>query len=315
MKKVLIMGGSYFIGKHVVNALKKDYEVYVLNRGNHPFNDPLIHELICDRNDQEKLTTVLSSYRFHYIVDISGYTAIQSTILLHALNTNLLEKYVYISTSAVYQDKTESIPYKEDDALGGLSFAKDYAINKIEAENTLKARLKPHQLVIFRPPYVYGEDNYILRERLIFYLIEHNLPVYIPKSNNRFSLVYVNDLAKEVKLSFEGKIPSGTYNVGNKDSLTFKEWVTLCAKVMKKEAILVFIDVNNHQLKVHHFFPYVDIDLVLNVDKIKAYSPLETPFDIGLELAYQDYLTLKEPLTLPEKMIKTRAKISQLIHD
>jgi nucleoside-diphosphate-sugar epimerase len=309
MKKVLVMGGSYFIGKHVVHALKNHYEVYVLNRGNKPFSDPLVHELICDRNNESQMKDILSPYEFHYIIDISAYTALHLNILIESLKLSLLEKFVFISTSAAYNIEIGNAPFKESDALGGESPAKEYAKNKIEAEQYVSSVLSEDQLVIFRPPVVYGEDNYVLRERLIYYLIENDLPVYIPKSNNHLSLVYVKDVAQEVKLAFEGVIPPGIYNLGNKDPLTFTEWVHLCAKVMHKSANIMYIDQKLLSIDVRLFFPYIDIDGVLSVEKIKTYSPNETDFETGLTNAYNDYLNLEEHIQLPEKMQAARALI------
>lgn len=267
MKKVLVMGGSYFIGEHVVNTLKNQYEVYVLNRGSKPFSGPLVHELVCDRKEEKQLKEVLSPYRFHYIVDISGYTALQSKTVIESLDLSLLEKFVYISTSATYNIEFGASPFKETDPIGGKSPAKDYAKNKIEAEQYLMSALSETQLVIFRPPVVYGEDNYILRERLIYHLIDHDLPVYIPKSNNQLSFVYVKDLAQEVKLVFDGVIPHGLYNLGHQKPLDFTEWVTMCAQAMNKSANMVYVDQTELSVDVRFFFPYIDIDGVLVVDK------------------------------------------------
>jgi nucleoside-diphosphate-sugar epimerase len=313
MKKVLVMGGSYFIGKHVVNVLKNDYSVYVLNRGNKPFNDPLVNELICDRNDEEELKKVLSPHAFHYVIDISGYNKSQVTFFLRAFDLSALTKFVFISTSAVYNIDVLTPPLKETDEIGGDTIFSDYAKNKIEAENYLLNTIENDKLVIFRPPYVYGEDNYLLRERLAFYLIEQGLPVYVPKSDNRLSFVYAKDLAQEVKLAFEGVIPAGIYNVGNKHPLSFTEWLNLCSKVMNKKADIVYVDANHPSLELRYFFPFLDYDYMLALDKIKAYSPYETPYEVALKRAYDDYLNLMEPIQLPQKMLDMRERIEKLL--
>ena len=48
--RVLVMGGSYFIGKMIVNALNdNNYEVYVLNRGSKQPDDRRAHQIVADR--------------------------------------------------------------------------------------------------------------------------------------------------------------------------------------------------------------------------------------------------------------------------
>ena len=311
MKKVLVMGGSRFIGKHIVTMLKDHYEVIVLNRGNVSLNDPLVHELVCDRNHLAELKDLLAPYRFEYVIDISGYTASQSEGLVQSLDLSQLKTFVYISTSATYDMAAGLAARKETDPIGGDSPTGDYAKNKIEAEHYLNRVFREDQLVIFRPPVVYGEDNYILRERLMFHLIEHDLPVYVPKSNNVLSLVYVRDLARDVKLACDGVIPGGIYNVGNQTPLTLVEWVKLCAKVMNKTANIVLVDVKEHALEARYFFPYIDLDWVLSVDKIKAFAPQETPYEVGFKRAYDDYVALESPIQMPEKMKAMRSELNK----
>ena len=314
MKKVLVMGGSYFIGKHVVNTLKETYDVTILNRGSKPFNDALVKEIVCDRNDEALLKKSLSPYAFNYIIDISGFTKTQSKTFVESLNLINLEKFIYISTSAAYNIQTLTPPFKETDTLGGDSPFKDYAKNKIEAEDYLIETIPNDKLVILRPPIVYGEDNYILRERLIFHLIEQDLPIYIPVSNNKISFVYVKDLARDIKRFIENEISPGIYNVGNREPLSFLDWVNLCASVMNKAPNIRFIDNNHPNYDVRYYFPFFDYDNILSVNKIKEQAPFETPIIEGLQAAYKDYQTIKHTIKMSNKMLNMRELIANENH-
>ncbi|MFA4910212.1 MAG: hypothetical protein WC649_04135 [Desulfobacteria bacterium] len=57
MKNILIIGGSYFVGRVFVEELVKEagYSIYVVNRGNVPLNMEGVHEIVCDRNDVDGL--------------------------------------------------------------------------------------------------------------------------------------------------------------------------------------------------------------------------------------------------------------------
>jgi nucleoside-diphosphate-sugar epimerase len=310
MESVLIMGGSYFIGKHVVDALKKTYKVTVLNRGSNPLNDNKVKELICDRNDQDKMHDLLHGKPFDYVVDISCFTPKQAEILASSLHLLSLKKYVFISTSAVYDIK-EPVPYDETVSLLGDSPFKDYALNKIACEAYFQSILTDDQLVIYRPPYVYGEDNYILRERLIFYLLENELPIYIPRTNNKAQFVYVGDIATYTKKALDNTIPGGVYNVGLSTHETFTSWVDACSKIVGKTAHKVIVDHNDTDVNLNHVFPFFAIDIVLNPSKIKQYVKEDTAFEAGLSAAYEDYKTLKKTISLPERMVIARDKLHQ----
>lgn len=61
-KQVLVMGGSYFIGKRVVEALlAQDYAVFTLNRGTRPTANARVANLVCVRPMSTDRTTTPSA--------------------------------------------------------------------------------------------------------------------------------------------------------------------------------------------------------------------------------------------------------------
>lgn len=313
MEKLLIMGGSYFIGKRIVEKSKDIFDTFVLNRGNKPINDPKVTELRADRNDLNQMKEVLRGLNFDYIVDVSGLNRLQEQILIESIDMNSIKKFVFISSSAVYNVQKLTAPFKEDEELGGDSPFKDYAKNKIEAESFLSTAIDKDKLTILRPPVVYGEENYVLRERLIFKMIEENMNIYIPSTNNQIQFVYANDLAIQMIEALNNKIPSGIYNVGNKVAPHFDEWVLMCEKVVGKKAIIKFIDTKKYKIESRSFFPFFDYDNILNVDKIRNYSEIETDMLEGLKRAYEDYKKIKDTFLIPEKLLETLNHLNQII--
>ena len=62
---VLVLGGSYFIGRCVTEALAAaGYTVYTLNRGTKPKVHGAVHEIICDRNDAAAMKAALAGHTF-----------------------------------------------------------------------------------------------------------------------------------------------------------------------------------------------------------------------------------------------------------
>ena len=60
MKNVLVIGGSYFVGRIFVEELVKeeDYCIYVFNRGNRPLRLGEVTELIGDREKEDDIRNV-----------------------------------------------------------------------------------------------------------------------------------------------------------------------------------------------------------------------------------------------------------------
>lgn len=314
MKRVLILGGSCFIGKAITNEMVSNgYEVTLLNRGNNKING--VTQLVCDRNQKEEMTEVLKGKKFDYLVDVSGLNKRQAEIICNSIDTTELKKMIFISSSAVYDVEHLRVRFREDDRMKANKYWTEYGTDKIEAERTFKRFVEQKQipLTIIRPPYVYGEDNYAQRESFIFEHILTNRPVIIPNTNKKLQFIYVRDLAVIVRKLLEK--PDETieiYNVGNSEYMTAKEWVQCCAKAAGKNVEMVCFDYKKEKRNVREFFPFHDYDNVLNVGKIKNICPEETDFLEGLKNAYQWFLKEREHIIWKEEIKKNETEILKL---
>src|SRR3954452_1128236 len=101
--KVLVIGGTMFIGRGLVAALLKDEdEVYILHRK--PGHDlgKRVQEIVADRNDFESIRTALAGRRFDWIFDNvydweRGTTATQVENTAKACGDHLC-RYIFMSS-------------------------------------------------------------------------------------------------------------------------------------------------------------------------------------------------------------------------
>lgn len=63
MKNILVIGGSCFIGRVLIEELQSnnEYTIYVLNRGNRPLKLLGVLEIQSDQHDKARLYKVLPS--------------------------------------------------------------------------------------------------------------------------------------------------------------------------------------------------------------------------------------------------------------
>lgn len=305
MKKVLVMGGSYFIGKKIVEVLKNNYEVTVLNRGTKEEISGINH-IKCDRNDKYQMINMLSNSFFDIIIDVSCLNARQAEILLESVQITNLQKIVFISSSAVYDIEKLSPPFKESDTLGYNNYWKDYGLDKIEAEKVYEnfAKMKSIPVIMLRPPYVYGENNYAQRESFIFNHIERREPIIVPQVDFKIQFIYSGDLANIVMLFIETKETTlvNIFNVGNKDALTVTQWIKECSNVVNKNAKIVFYDHISKKRNVRDFFPFYDYDNYLDVNLINEFYTNSTSMQEGLNCAYQWYRDEKANIKFKENV-------------
>lgn len=318
MKSVLVMGGSYFIGKKIVEVLlSKNYKVSTLNRGSREVTDPRINNIISDRNDFTSMKNALNELKFDYVVDVCGLNQTQMEILCASVDRSIMKKFILISSSAVYDIDNLEIPYSETDTVSENKIWTFYGTNKIESEEYLCSFFKNTGIdfIALRPPYVYGEDNYAQRESFVFEHIENDKPIILPNNGeSKFQFIYSTDLAYTVEsvLSKETK-EHMVFNVGNTDTISFKEWVEHCANIVGKKAKIVPFDYQSHNRKDREFFPFFDYDNVLNTKKIKKYYNKETTFQNGLKNAYEWYCDNKGSIRFKEKVTENEKEILQLL--
>ena len=266
MQKVLILGGSKFIGKAIVDVLKDKYKIFLLNRGSTPI--PKTFQITANR---ENKLDILKDYYFDFVIDISG----MNRHLLNTLPYINSEKYLFISSSAVYDIDNRKAPFNENDEQNINSIWTTYGYDKIEAEKLLIQSKIPY--IIIRPPYIYGDNNYVAREGLIINELEKNHPIFIPKANNKIQFIYVYDLAKIIFDLMENSCVNEIFNVGN-DIFTFEDWVKKIGEAINIKPKIIKIDDENPR----SFFPFYPYDNCLNTEKIKKISNHHTDFITGI---------------------------------
>lgn len=245
-EKVLVLGGSYFVGRKIVEYLyKMGFDVSVLNRGTRQVPVPGVEQIICDRNNVDSMRAGLKDQKFDYVIDVSWQDLSWVKNTCEALPFQTVRKFVFISSSAVYDIDSLKIPFQEDITLGENKYWTDYGKGKIDAENYYSnfLRTTSTDLIILRPPYIYGEYNYAQRESLIFRQLVEDKPVAIPKSNPQLQFLYTEDLADIIFCLWNSSLPNiYIANVGNQMSVTSREWIEACAQEVGKTPEIIEID-------------------------------------------------------------------------
>ena len=126
--KILVMGGTRFVGKSLVGKLiKQNHDIDIFTRGNK--NNPEKTNLIKgDRNNLESIVKVKNE-KYDVIYDISGRELEQTKLLIENLD-NSFQRYIYVSSAGVYKDNFE-LPLSENDPIDPNSRHK----GKFETEN------------------------------------------------------------------------------------------------------------------------------------------------------------------------------------
>ena len=286
--KILVMGGTRFVGKSLVEKLvRENHEIDIFTRGNkiNPKNTNLIKG---DRNDKESIMQ-LKEKKYELIFDISGRELNQTKLLLENIQ-NSFKRYIYVSSAGVYKD-IEELPITENDAIDLNS----RHIGKYETENWLKIQNIP--FTSFRPTYIYGPNNYNKIENWFFERIYNLKKIPIPGDGNLITqLGHVSDLTNAMIRSVNyNKAKNNIYNCSGDKGITIKGLIYKCADVCNidiKDINFMYFDYKKLDLKSRKNFPIRLKHYQTSISKIKNDLNWHPEFDLlnGLRDSFEkDY--------------------------
>lgn len=279
MKKILVTGGTVFVSRYIAEYyVEKGYDVYVLNR-NSKKQSAGVTLIEADRHNIGEL---LRDYCFDVIID-TAYSSKDVEMLLDALGD--YKDYILISSSAVYPEYVIQ-PFKEDDLLAVNKYWGQYGTNKIEAEKTLLKR-NPNAYIV-RPPYLYGPMNNVYREAFVFDCALTDRKFYLPRDGEmQLQFFHIHDLCRFIDILLKNKPEQHIFNVGNKDTISIREWVELCYHLVGKQA--KFINVYE-DIEQRNYFSFYNYEYCLDVSKQYELMSDVKPLKEGVKEAFDWYI-------------------------
>lgn len=268
--KTLVLGGSNFIGRTIAERLLEGQEVTLLNRGNRPVSDSRLTHLVADRTNMTELSGVLAGGGgFDAVVDVSATESAHVRCLLDAWGDALPERYVLISSAAVYSIDAPQ-PFVEDEPANSHSVWGTYGEEKAACERILQDR-RLAELTVLRPPYVYGPGNNVEREQWFWARMAAGSPIFVPREGQaRIQFCHVSFLAGVVAAAVKGALPAGTYNVGEERAYALSEYLGVLGAASGMSSSLVHV--GEIDVEARSYFPFRDVDLVLDTRRLREHG-------------------------------------------
>lgn len=243
--KVLVLGGTRFIGRRVAELLvAARTDVTLFHRGISGEEVPGTAVVKGDRASAKDMKE-LASLRPDVVIDLSSYSSEWTRLAVEAF-AHRVEQYIYVSSGAVYRPSPE-LPWPESTPLGPDPFWGQYAQEKMQSEQFL---LDAHtaetmSITIFRFPFVLGPGNYADRESFVLSRIKAVRPILLPGGGTAVNqYVHVDDAAGALIAAVLNPDPSAgrVYNCAFRRGLTNRGFVEMCAAILGREALIVPVD-------------------------------------------------------------------------
>ena len=237
--RVLVLGGSWFLGRAVVEeALARGCAVTTFRRGLSGEDVAGAEIVRGDRTVQIDLDRLAASGPWDIVVDTAGYVPRESGMVARALES-VAGRFVLVSSVSAYagwpmEPLTESSEVLECPPDAGPEYGYDgdpgpsvYGFTKAGCERAVLEVLGPERTTVLRPGVILGPWEYVGRLPWWLRRVQRGGRVLAPGQPSRsIQPVDVRDVAR-----FAVTGPAGVFNLTGPDS-TMEEFLGICRDVV-----------------------------------------------------------------------------------
>lgn len=270
--KVLIIGGSRFIGKALVNQLiREGVEVTVANRhGIAEGQKDYVRSLILNRNDLNSLKEGLKNQNFDVVYDFICYSPQNAKDILEVIST---DRYIMISSFRVYglgldikenDFKAEEYEYIDADIetiQKIVGYKPAYKYGKQGAEAVIAQNKKVREIRA-RLPIVLGLEDHLKRLDSYIRAIIYGRDIFVDNLDCRFSAIKKENAAIYLS-SLKSADISGAVNISDDGYLCVQELIARIERVVERKAQ---ISAEGISVGYNGFF-----NRVLNTERLKKF--------------------------------------------
>ena len=317
MLKILILGGTQFIGRNLVEQLllRQDLDITLFNRQqNNAHLFPDLKKIKGDRetNEIEKVC----HQNWDVIIDVSSYYPNSLEHFIGKLKGKV-KRYIYVSTISVYdlekystsliEESFETFKCSEKERTDTTMLT--YGKRKAECERVLLNATWLDKIIL-RPSITFGAYDHTDRFYFWLYRIKKMKRFILPdKGKDRLTLTYAKDLARIMERSMEIKEHSVIYNATTTTPTSLNEVVAKMKAVLNSNAEVIAIP--TEKLISEKIEPGSDIPLwfgqevLISNEKIKKEMELEFT---SLENSIEETISFYDELHWPFPKVGVNAE-------
>jgi len=290
MKKILILGGTGFVGRILTENLSKtDNNLTLFNRGKR--NEgifPGIRRIKGDRDTDD--IKQIGTESWDVVIDFSCMFP-DSVDSITDMLKDKVGRYIFVSTCSVYPlDEPEKLtfPIKETEETlqctpeqrKDKDVMSTYGQKKAECERVLLGK-QWLDAVIFRPALIYGRYDPSDRFYYWLYKVYSQLQILLPDNGiSKFTSTHSEDFAALIQSAIDVPEHKKVYNATTHDPVSFKELLDITSGILNKTS--QYVNAPAKFLEEHKVTSWMDmpgwidgVDLVMDNSKALKDFPVK----------------------------------------
>lgn len=247
-KKILITGGTGFIGKNLIKLLYDENEIYCLSRKR--YKHKKINYIKANIFNFNQIKFLIKKIKPEYLVHLA-WEAEPKKYLHKQINLRWVEasknlfynfcknkgKKAILIGSIIENDLCNKILFEKEIDIDSKKEKSVYSLSKIKFYFAAKKISKKYKTKFtwVRIPWLYG--SYEKKQRLIpklIYSLKNDKKMKIHNPNNSINILHVEDIANIIYLLIFNKI-NGVFNLAAKKTTKIKNIINILLKIMKKK--------------------------------------------------------------------------------
>ncbi|AJY76275.1 hypothetical protein [Paenibacillus beijingensis] len=240
MYKVLILGGTRFVGKRLVEKLLvDDCEITIANRGITEDNfGNSVKRIIVNRWDYISMNHELGNNEWDIVYDFICFNAFDALDSCRVFKDKI-GRYILISSQAVYSYSDVALAEADfDPSSYKINWRNrsdyEYSEGKKSAEAAFK-QMSTFPVTYVRFPYILGKDDYSLRLDHYVKFISNDIPIGVTNLHSKLSLISSEEASQFLYLLLDRYDLEGPMNACSHDYITTEQFLFTISDALNKD--------------------------------------------------------------------------------
>ncbi len=281
MKKILILGGSGFIGKNLVLYFSKKYNVTATYFKNKPkeklFKSKNIHWIKINLLNEVQIEKLFKK-KYDFVIQSAAFTAgikvmlkepfafissnsIMNSLILQKLTASSVKHFISLSCTVMYNNSSTPLREKDFDyykqinkSYEGIAYTKLYTENLCKYYSTstdIKFTSLRHSNIYGPYDKFFSENSHFMAASLCKFLNNSNVIKVWGEGKEKRDFLYIDDLSRGIERIFlHQKNKYEIFNLSLGKSYSVKEVINLIKKTTNSEKKIIF-EKNKPTMKIN----------------------------------------------------------------